>query len=293
MQWAVVEGDGTRVSDIASKMRAMGAPERARLFLNGRPAEPNDRVEPGDRVELYPHRDSFRGRSGDDPVEILAQRDGIVLAYKPAGLPTETTRLGESSLVSELIVLLNGGRVHAASRLDVAVSGIVVCTLGRDAARRVHGWYDAGQLAKDYVAIAAGVVPPEGSWTAPLGRMRDRAGRHRAAPEGKDPRAAVTRFRRIAALTGTSALLLHPETGRMHQLRAHAALAGAPLYGDRLYGGPTQISDATGAVHRIASIALHAQRVTLPSVSAVSPLPWRMLALWEQLGGTAEELAQT
>ena len=135
MQWAVQEGDGDSVRDILEHMRALGSDGDGRIFVNGRRAELDEPVEPGDTVELYPQRPL----SGD-VVRILAQRDGVLLVDKPAGLPTETTRLGEDSLVTALLSELNGGHVHAASRLDVWVSGVTLCTLGRDAAQRVQTW---------------------------------------------------------------------------------------------------------------------------------------------------------
>src|SRR5690606_25469486 len=123
MQWVVQPGDGATVGDILAQMEGqMSAPlgaemgSQGRILLNGRVAAPDDEVDPGDRLEIYPLREvDTRG------VSILAQRDGIVLAFKPAGLPTETTQAGSDSVVSELLGRLKGGRVHAASRLDVAV----------------------------------------------------------------------------------------------------------------------------------------------------------------------------
>ena len=281
VEWIVAEGDGTRVADILAKA---AGPERARVFLNGRLADGDDRVEPGDRVELYPQRDSFRGRGGPDPVDILAQRDGIILAYKPAGLPTETTKLGQDSLVSELMTLLKSGRVHAASRLDTMVSGIVVCTLGEDANRRVA----AGHLARTYVAIAAGAITGEGTWDAPLARVRDRAGRHRARPNASGAKPAITHYRATATvdrITPATWLELTPDTGRMHQLRAHAAHAGAPLFGDGSYDGPLQITAPTGKVELIGNVALHCRRVALGSLHAEAPPPPHLLDLWHVLGG--------
>jgi 23S rRNA pseudouridine1911/1915/1917 synthase len=287
MEWVVAKGDGHAVSDVVAKMRALGAPVRARVFVNGRPAEDTDPVEQGDRVELYPRRDSFRGKT---QVEILAQRDGVVLVFKPAGVPTETTRLGEDSVVSELIDMLKHSKVHAATRLDVAVSGIVVCTLGTDATRRVNHWREAEQLKRTYIAIASGAAVGEGRWTDALGRMRDRGGRHKSSPHVAGAKQATTRYTVIAALVRahdeTATLLsLEPETGRMHQLRAHASLNGCPLFGDRLYNGPSSVTDEEGRVARVEGIALHCAHVSLPNASATAPVPAQMVDLWTTLGG--------
>lgn len=282
MQWAVQEGDGASVRDILEHMRALGSDGDGRIFVNGRRAELDEPVEPGDTVELYPQRPP----PGDE-VRILAQRDGVLLADKPAGLPTETTRLGEDSLVTALLSELNGGHVHAASRLDVWVSGITLCTLGRDAAQRVQTWRDAGQVQRTYIAIAHGTLSDDaGVWDSPLGRTRDRGGRHLASTKAPELRPARTRFC-VRARTEQAVLLdLHPETGRMHQLRAHAAHAEVPFYGDRLYGGPVRLTEASGRVSAIERIALHARFVELPGLSAEAPIPQSLRALWSALGGS-------
>lgn len=275
VQWVVQPGDGSTVGDIVARAGVMG-----RVFLNGRAAPLDDEVEPGDRIEIYPSR-----APDTEGVSILAQRDGIILAFKPAGLPTETTQAGADSLVSELIRRLNGGHVHAATRLDVAVSGVVACTLGRDAARKIVDWRERGLLRRTYLAIARGTIEHEGSWNFPLGRQRDRGGRVRAVREGAKLAPSHTRYQPIAQAPEATFLRLSPETGRMHQLRAHAAFAGMPLYGDALYGGPRSIVLDDGRVLGLDRIALHAYAVELPHASARAPLPEALAALWRALGG--------
>jgi 23S rRNA pseudouridine1911/1915/1917 synthase len=276
IEWVVEAGDGATVGDIVALAGTSG-----RICLNGRAAALADEIEPGDRVEIYPVRPVETAA-----VSILAQRDGIVLAFKPAGLPTETTQAGSDSLVSELLRKLNGGRVHAASRLDVGVSGVVACTLGRDASRRLAEWRARGLVRRRYLAIACGRIEGAGEWHVPLGRQRDRGGRVRAVREGTKLLPATTRFQTLATSDVASFLRLEPVTGRMHQLRAHAAFAGVPLFGDRLYGGPTRATLSDGRVVALLRIALHAATVELPHLAAHAPLPEEMAQLWRELGGT-------
>jgi 23S rRNA-/tRNA-specific pseudouridylate synthase len=280
MHWAVGLDDGRRVCDVVSRMRAHGAPENARVFVNGRRADPDDLVEPGDRVELYPNRTTL----DPDVVNILTQRDGIVFALKPAGMPTETTKLGETSVVSALMAQLSGGTVHAATRLDVQVSGVVALTLGKDARRRFERWREQEQLVRTYVGICSGVVKEEhGEWRWPLKKVRDRAGRHRVVTEAPGAKPSLTRFVVMKRAQNATMLELRPVTGRMHQLRAHAHCAGVPLFGDRLYGGPRQVVQPNGAVLAIQRIALHAWRIETPTLKAEAPLPEALETLWSAL----------
>ncbi len=288
----VARGDGDTVGEVLRTIeREANITAEGRAFLNGRGVGLDEPVEPGDTLELY----APRGPERAGAIAILAQRDGIVMLDKPAGLPCETTRQGEDSVVSELMKRMRSGRVHAATRLDVQVSGVVLCTLGSDAARRVQTWRDAGQIERTYLAIAprAAHLGASGTWDAPLARGNDRAGRHRALPFARDAKPARTRFRVHAATPLAVLVELSPDTGRMHQLRAHAAYERIPLFGDRLYGGATSVPCADGRVIPIARVALHCAEVALPSLAATSSVPEDFRVLWRALGGDDEAFSSS
>ncbi len=89
---------------------------------------------------------------------------------------------------------------------------------------------------------------------------------------------------------GPALLALAPLTGRTHQIRVHAAHAGAPLVGDRAYGGPMRMTGPSGHVLEPRRIALHAARVVVPDEGGrplllASPVPSALGDLWSNLGG--------
>ena len=61
-------------------------------------------------------------------------------------------------------------------------------------------------------------------------------------------------------------LSVEPITGRTHQIRVHASHAGAPLLGDRDYGGPTRWTLKSGKSVTLDRIALHCARVTVEGI---------------------------
>src|SRR5262249_6517804 len=144
-----------------------------------------------------------------------------------------------------------------------------------------------------YVAIAARTPEREsGSWDAPIGRGKDP--RHRAV-NGPESVAALTHYAIVARVESGAALLaLAPVTGRTHQLRVHAAHAGAPLLGDAIYGpGPRgRVVLPGGRVLPWTRVALHAARVRVPDaggreMEVEAPIPPELDDLWLSLGGDA------
>ncbi len=161
---------------------------------------------------------------------------------------------------------------------------MVVFALEREAGARLRLLREEHRYVRRYLAIAAHAPASltEGTWTVPIGRARDP--RHRA-PNGRDAVDARTHFAVVARAEPFALLALAPVTGRTHQLRVHASHAGAPLLGDRAYGGPTRATLPSGRVFAFDRIALHAARVTLGTVAIDSPVPEKLRAMWLALGG--------
>lgn len=218
---------------------------------------------------------------------VLFASDDLVLVDKPSGMATEPDRRGEPSLRDHVAAWLTarGSKEipHAVSRLDVGVSGVVTFAIsdpGKKAAARAK---ERGAIERRYIALVSGRTPVSGVVDAQI--------------EG---RPAQTRFMTVArastARDGVVGLvLLEPRTGRTHQLRIHAAALGAPIVGDRKYGGPSTIADARGRVHGSGRVLLHAAGVrpivglqSDPPGWVLSPIPSEMTGLWSVLDGEAE-----
>jgi 23S rRNA-/tRNA-specific pseudouridylate synthase len=266
---------GIALEDLLTKLGpdAVAALARGGVFVDGRRmSDAGRRLRAGQCVEVHaPRLDS-------GSVEVLGEHAGLVAVLKPAPLPTEADRAGSLSLISALAQALGvtASSLHPIGRLDVGVSGIVVVARDDSARKRAFDERATGVFNRRYLGIAAGRADQSGVWRAPV-----------------DERPAETSWRLQArAAAGASLLALEPITGRMHQIRAHAAAAGLPLYGDRRYGGPSRVVAVDGSVHALGRIALHATRVEIGSWAIEAPLPDELVDLWRRLGGGGMGSAQ-
>ena len=86
-----------------------------------------------------------------------------------------------------------------------------------------------------------------------------------------------------------------PATGRTHQLRVHAAKAGAPLFGDHQYQGDRRKVLPDGNVVTARRVMLHCARVSFPWNDADktqfdAPVRADMKKVWLALGGAPPDL---
>ncbi len=235
----------------------MSALGDGRVFVDG------VRAAPG-RVELNAASvvEVFAPRPRAD-ISVLSDNEDVFAVHKPAALPTEPDHSGADCVLLQLAKLLRVEveGLFAVSRLDVGVSGVLLVTLGARSRERLLAERAAGQLRRRYVALSAGVpAPAEGDWRDALGGK----GHGKRAVDGRDAQSAHSHYRVVATAnavargtSGTALLALSPVTGRTHQLRVHAAAHGAPLLGDRKYGGPPRMTGADGSVSAFSQILLH------------------------------------
>lgn len=205
---------------------------------------------------------------GAAPIDIdharvfLIYEDAHLLVFnKPAGLAVQGGSGVQRSLEDLLAVFAksNGKRPRLVHRLDRETSGVIVAARTKPAAAFFSAAFAGREAHKCYLAIVCGGAPEPRDGEIALALKK--ASRHgldimEVVPGGQ---AALTRYRTLGATPGAALLELNPETGRMHQLRAHLAAIGRPIAGDSKYGGLFSLGGA-----EIPSLMLHAAALDLP-----------------------------
>ncbi len=123
-------------------------------------------------------------------------------------------------------------------RLDAETSGVLMLARNRLALRRLTHLFELGSVKKLYVAIVPG-APPK-AWHCSLAISPCKEPRPHVKTGRPDGKPASTKFYRVANCdlpngVSCSVILAEPETGRMHQIRAHLSTTGFPVLSDRLY----------------------------------------------------------
>jgi 23S rRNA pseudouridine1911/1915/1917 synthase len=218
------------------------------VTLDGRRGRPADTLAPGSLVELEVKSD----QAEPDPnaaLDVRFETNAVVVVHKPAGQPTAPLRPFELGTLANALVarypemksigkrLREPGLVH---RLDTQTSGLVVACRTADAFLRLDRALSNGKLEKRYLAIAESVsLADEGFIDSALAPDPRRRGRVVTAESARSryARSSHTRYRIVERRGSLVLIELGMQRGFRHQIRAHLAALGAPLVGDRLYGG--------------------------------------------------------
>ncbi|XP_024969936.1 RNA pseudouridine synthase 2, chloroplastic isoform X1 [Cynara cardunculus var. scolymus] len=152
------------------------------------------------------------------------------------------------------------GIVH---RLDKGTSGLLVVAKDEHSHAHLSQQFKQHTIQRIYVSLTCGVPSPaSGRVDIPIGR--DLTNRIRMVADtgptkcGKS-RYAASRYRVVEILAGGGSALVEwkLETGRTHQIRAHAKYLGIPLMGDEVYGGTKNM--ALARLHPKNPSSLHGQ----------------------------------
>jgi RluA family pseudouridine synthase len=212
--------------------------------------------------------------------------DSFVLAFdKPSGLSSQGGRIAAHTLDDLLWAFArkDHARPRLIHRLDRDTSGVILTAKTKPAAASLGKALMAHRFRKTYLAILAKPPEPKGGVIdQPLRRHsigRDVTMRP-CESDHPDAEVAVTRYRTLAANAAAALVELSPQTGRMHQLRAHLASIGRPILGDARYGGALMFDGLP-----VARLMLHAARLGFPhpeggaQTYVEAPLPPDMSAL--------------
>jgi 23S rRNA pseudouridine1911/1915/1917 synthase len=183
-----------------------------------------------------------------DPGRIVHEDDDLLIYHKEAGRPSQGVPYDAHNNVLAALGRLLAGRGRPARlwlphRLDAETSGLLLLAKNQAAAGAVGRAFQAGQVAKGYLALGLGPRPERNSF--PVEAAIAKEGSRYVARASGPGLAARTNFtvldqRDFGAGGGPELkevlFRAEPLTGRTHQIRLHLAWAGWPVRGDRFYG---------------------------------------------------------
>lgn len=263
-----------------------------RVFVDKvRDARGERELLPGNVVEVF-----FASASSTLAPELLGTHDGLLAVCKPAGISTIADQRGHTSSLQAWVAREIGEkrveRVHATSRLDRDVSGVVVFALSSDARAAVNQAREQNRYRRHYIALCnAAPLPVAGIQTAPIARSTKATRRKIADQDGVNAR---THYLTISTSGPVTMVAAEPQTGRTHQIRLHLAHMGARIWGDRVYGAGPRLTLPMGVVVRVGQIALHAAwvQITLHRCGGATepwlvqaPIPEAIEQLWNRAKG--------
>jgi 23S rRNA pseudouridine955/2504/2580 synthase len=276
---------------------------KGELRVNGKRAQPKDRLVAGQAVRIPPLKlDAPRATSGLSDADektreflrsITLHEDADVLVFnKPMGLAVQ----GGSGTVRHLDGMLEvlrdkqGQKPRLVHRLDKDTAGCILVAKTRFAATALAKTFRSRSARKTYWALVAGVPKPrQGRISTYLAKEEmENDSFMRIAEHGDEGAShAVTYYAVVETAARQLAWLsLKPVTGRTHQLRAHCAHIKHPIVGDPKYFSKENWELPGGLQNRL---HLLARRIVVPhprggALDITAPLPAHMQQSWNLLG---------
>lgn len=231
---------------------------------------------------------------------ILEYTPGGMFINKPDGLSVHNhpekdlcslaeALLGTQAAIREKTCFDPQFGVNPVHRLDKGTSGVMLLAVNREAFQFFSRQFEERTVVKQYTAILHGnlesQVAEDGwrTWNWPLskaaGGRKNPAGAHRRLP-------CETCYRVLEHSRHYTRVVVEIASGRIHQIRRHAKLAGHPVVGDQRYGSKRALNYLK-SIKTFRRLALHAQALTLCTAPGKEPqtvktpeVPASMLALF-------------
>ena len=220
--------------------------EQGSVRRNGAPGKKNDRLMPGDRIEVtIPEPEEAEIQPVKMDLNIAYEDRDVLVINKPKGLVVHPAEGHQNdTLVSGLLYLygkeglsdVNGelrpGIVH---RIDKDTSGLLAIAKNNVAHSVLASQLKDHTMARTYEAIVCGSFREDsGTVDAPIGRHP--SDRKKMCVTERNSKPAVTHWEVVSRYRGYTHIRCRLETGRTHQIRVHMASIGHPILGDTVYG---------------------------------------------------------
>lgn len=192
-------------------------------------------------------------------ISILDQGKHHLVVYKPSNMVVVTGRGAPKPTLLDVLQERFGKGIKPVHRLDRVTTGCCILATSTYGQQALSDAFRKHLVDKRYLAIIEGIPNfKQINLDARLKRIDTPNSKKSLAHQviADDGQRALTRVRVISSHNNLTLVEANPETGRMHQIRAHLSHLGFPILGDAQYGSKTP--------YQPRAIALHAYKVSFP-----------------------------
>ena len=298
-----VNEDGQRLDNFLLK-QLPGVPKShvyqlvrsGQVRINSGRAKPGIRLEEGDIVRIPPVRMAEKGEAVRPPdtvleklrAAIIFEDEHYLVLDKPSGLAVHAG----SGLMFGVIEAIRAWGTHPfielCHRLDRETSGVLLLAKSRLALLRAQNAFREGTVDKRYLALLVGKWEGgEREVDASLVKTRNQDGDRFVEVDEAEGKEARSRFTPRQLFQNCALCEVKIYSGRMHQIRVHAAAIDHAVAGDGKYGHSGDFKQLREL--GLKRMFLHAAKLNLPAaenfpaLDLQAPLPDDLQALLKAL----------
>lgn len=210
------------------------------IVKNGFWARVGDTLTTGDilTITLIEENISSEIEATPLPLNIVYEDEDLMILNKPAHMPIHPSQGNHTHTLANGVAYYFHEKgedfvYRCMNRLDRDTTGLLIIAKHMLSAAILSSMVAKREIHREYLAIAMGEVPLEGTITAPIARVCDST--IERCVDYENGEYACTHYKRLAYKNGYSLVSLKLDTGRTHQIRVHMKSIGHPLPGDFLY----------------------------------------------------------
>ncbi len=201
----------------------------------------------------------------DEHILAINKQYGVVV-HPAAGNYTGTLIAGVLHYLGNLPECDDPLRPGVVHRLDKDTSGVMLIAKTTKAHRGLVESFKNREVKKTYVAITSG-KPTKTHINAPVGRHPLKREMWTVKEDGKE---AITDLQIAQVGERYAHVIVHPLTGRTHQIRVHLKSVNAPIVGDPIYANRKQGEDKLCLA---ATEITFKHPITEETITLTAPLP--------------------
>lgn len=175
-----------------------------------------------------------------DKLEIIFKDENIIAINKPYNIPVQggnKIKISIDDILDDLKFEYEE-RPKLVHRLDRHTSGLLLIARTKKIAQELMILFQTKKIQKTYLALVLG-KPEKEYGTLRMKIKKNMVGDIEKMTESDDGKEAITDYKLIEYFPNNTCLVeFMPITGKMHQIRIHAAeILKCPIVGDKKYGG--------------------------------------------------------